>query len=73
MDSGRGFRLTQLWAGSVLPATSPDKVCRAATLDILERLPLPEPDSVMRSPAAIQRRWIRAKCDRCRKCPEMVS
>lgn len=73
MDSGRGFRLTQLWAAGTTVRQSPDRDCHDATVRILQTLPLPEPDGVIRSAAGVQRRWIRAKCDRCRKCPEMVS
>lgn len=52
--------------------TDEQRACRKATRRALKKLSPTEPERVVLSPEAIQRRWIRAKCDRCRKCPDMV-
>lgn len=50
---------------------TPDEACRKATRRSIKALGPPTPGVVLMQ-ADIQRRWIRGKCARCAKCPDMV-
>jgi hypothetical protein len=62
------------FCGILVPKAPPNPHadCHKATRRTLKALPLPPTTLAVLTPADIQRRWIRAKCDRCRACPDMV-
>lgn len=75
MSKGLAYAYVVLGLAIAPAPTSPNeenRACRKAVRRALKTLPPTLPDRPTLSPEAIQRRWIRAKCERCMACPDMV-